>query len=53
MRMGCAHCQCVIEAGVRVTVCDDASRCCCADLPVAAQHNVVQRSGPADQAANG
>ena len=34
MRMGCAECGCVVEAGARVVVCD-APGCCCAELPVA------------------
>jgi hypothetical protein len=32
MRMACADCGCVVDRGVRVEVCDDAERCCCAAL---------------------
>jgi hypothetical protein len=32
VQFSCAECGCVVEFGVRQSVCPDA-RCCCADLP--------------------
>lgn len=29
----CADCGCLVDRGVRITVCDDVN-CCCRDLPV-------------------
>ena len=44
MRMGCADCGCVVDRGVRIGVCDDGERCCCAALP----RNDSDVSGEAD-----
>ena len=46
MRMRCADCDCVVEAGVRVVVCAD--DCCCSGVPTAPES--VHR--PADPVAD-
>ena len=47
MRMACAECGCVVDAGTRVSVCADAG-CCCATLPTLTDADMDKDSpGPA------
>ena len=36
VKVACAECGCVVDAGLRVQACDDRN-CCCRDLPVRGQ----------------
>jgi len=41
MKIACAECGCVVDAGIRVNVCTD-SGCCCAELPTAPEPERVE-----------
>lgn len=43
MRMACAECGCVVDAGTRLSTCPDAG-CCCATLPTATDADPGERS---------
>ncbi len=45
VELACAECGCVVDAGVRIVVCNDRG-CCCADLPLRHAANTKSLTDP-------